>query len=56
MDKASSSTDVPYKELWKLPLVGQTTDANLDSIYEGLEEVQKLVLDRTRSQDEQRIV
>ena len=56
MDKASSSTDVPYKELWKIPLIGQTIDAKLDSIYEGLGQVQELVLDRTRSKDEQRIV
>ena len=56
MDKASTSTETPYKELWKAPLIGQTIDAKLESIYEGLGEIQKLVLERTRPKDEQRIV
>jgi len=37
-------------------IVGQTLDAKLDSIYEGLGEIQKLVLERTKPTNEQRIV
>ena len=57
MDKASSSSTLPYKELWKIGLNGQTIDAKLESIYEGLGEVQKLIISRTPTkEDEQRIV
>jgi len=57
MDKASSSSNPPYKELWRTVLTGQTIDAKLESIYEGLGEVQKLSISRTTTQeDEQRIV
>ena len=44
------------EELWKTPIIGQTIDAKLDSIYEGLGEIQKLVLERTKPKYEQRIV
>jgi len=56
MDKASTSRETPYKELWNMPLVGQTIDAKLDSIYEGLGEIQKLVIGKTSGKNEQRIV
>ena len=56
MDRASTSTEVPYKELWRTPVVGQTLDAMLDSIHEGLGEIQKLVLGRTKPINEQRII
>ena len=55
MGTASTSMEMPYKELWKIPLVGQTLDVKLNSIYEGLGEIQKLVLDRTKSENEQRL-
>ena len=48
MDKASTSTDIPYKELWTTPLKGQTLDAKLDCIYDGLGEIQKLVIEKTK--------
>ena len=56
IEKASSSSTLPYKELWKTGLAGQTIDAKLESIYEGLGEIQKLVISRTKDEDEQRIV
>ena len=56
IEKASSSSTLPYKELWKTGLTGQTIDAKLESIYEGLGEIQKLVISRTKDEDEQRIV
>jgi len=39
-----------------MPLVGQTLDAKLGSIYEGLGEIQKLVLERTKQINKQTIV
>jgi len=56
MDKVSITRETPYKELWKIPLAGQTIDAKLDSIYEGLGEIQKLVIEKTSGKNEQRIV
>jgi len=37
-------------------LAGQTIDAKLESIYEGLGDIQKLVIERTENENEQRIV
>ena len=56
MDRGESSNAPPYKELWKQSLVGQTIDAKLDSMYEGLEEVQKLIIDKAKEKPEQRLV
>jgi len=56
MDKASTSAETPYTELWQTPLIGQTIDAKLESIYEELGEIQKLDLERTKPRDEQRSV
>ena len=56
MDKRCSSSTLPFKELWKTGLIGQTIDAKLESIYKGLGEIQKLVISRTKDEDEQRIV
>ena len=50
MDSAESSTPCPCKELWKQPLIGQTIDVKLDCIYEGLGEIQKLILDKVKEQ------
>ena len=56
MSNTSTSSNPPYKELWKESIKGQTIDAKLDSIYEGLGEVQKLVLEQTLPSSEKRIV
>ena len=56
MDSAESSTSRPYKELWKKPLIGQIIDVKLDCIYEGLGEIQKLILEKSKEQPEQRLV
>ena len=56
MSNTSTSSNAPYKELWTEPIKGQTIDAKLDSIYEGLGEVQKLILEQTRPSPEKRIV
>jgi len=56
MDSTESSTPRPYKELWKKPLRGQTIDVKLDCIYEGLGEIQKLILDKSKEEPEQRLV
>jgi len=56
MDRGESSNAPPYKELWKQSLVGQTIDAKLGSIYEGLGEVQKLIIDKAKEKPEQRLV
>jgi len=56
MDSAESSTSWPYKELWKKPLIGQTIDVKLDCIYEGLGEIQKLILKKSKGQLEQRLI
>ena len=56
MSNTSTSSNSPYKELWKESIKGQTIDAKLDSIYEGLGEVQKLVLEQTLPSPEKRIV
>jgi len=49
MDSAESSTSRPYKDLWKKPLIGQTIDVKLDCIYEGLGEIQKLILEKSKA-------
>ena len=46
MDRGEPSNPPPYKELWKQSLVGQTIDAKLNSIYEGLGEIQKLIIEK----------
>jgi len=56
MDSTESSTPRPYKELWKKPFRGQTIDVKLDCIYEGLGEIQKLILDKSKEEPEQRLV
>jgi len=56
MDRAEGSNPPPYKELWKKPLVGQTIDAKLDSIYEGLGEIQKLIIEKSKEKPEQLLV
>ena len=56
MDSAEGSTSRPYKELWKKPLIGQTIDVKLDCICEGLGEIQKLSLKKSKEQPEQRLV
>jgi len=56
MDRGESSNSPPYKELRKQSLVGQTIDAKLNSIYEGLGEVQKLIIDKAKEKPEQRLV
>jgi len=56
MDKGESSNSPPYKELWKQSLVGQTIDAKLNSIYEGLGEIQKLIIEKANEKPEQRLV
>jgi len=38
------------------PLVGLTIDAKLDSIYEGLGEIQKLIIEKSKEKPEQRLV
>ena len=52
MDSAESSIPQPYKQLWKKPLIGQTIDVKLDCIYEGLGEIQKLILEKSKEQPE----
>jgi len=56
MDRGESSNSPPYKELWKQPLVGQTIDAKLNSIYKGLGEIQKLIIEKANEKPEQRLV
>jgi len=56
MVRGESSDSLPCKELWKQSLVGQTIDAKLKSIYEGLGEVQKLIIDKAKEKPEQRLV
>jgi len=56
MDSEESNTSRPYKELWTKPLIGQTIDVKLDCIYEGLREIQKLILEKSKEQPEQRLV
>ena len=38
------------------PLIGQTIDVKLECIYEGLGEIQKLILEKSKEQPEQRLV
>jgi len=56
MDRGESSNSPPNKELWKQSLVGQTIDAQLNSIYKGLGEIQKLIIDKAKEKLEQRLV
>ena len=56
MDRGESSNTPPYKELRKQTLIGQTIDAKLDSIYEGLGEIQKLIIEKANENLGQRLV
>jgi len=56
MDRGEPSNSLPHKELWKHSLTGQTIDAKLDSIYEGLGEIQKLNIEKVNDKPEQRLV
>ena len=56
MDRGESSNTPPYKELWKQTLIGQTIDAKLDSIYERLGEIQKLIIEKANEKPGQRLV
>ena len=56
MDRGESSNPPPYKELWKQSLTGQTIDAKLNNIYEGLGEIQKLIIEKVNDKPEQRLV
>ena len=56
MDRGEPSNSLPYKELWKQSLTGQTIDAKLNSIYEGLGEIQKLIIEKVNDKPEQRLV
>ena len=56
MDGGESSNATPYKELWKQSLVGQTIDAKLNSIYEGLGKIQKLIMEKPNEKPEQHLV
>ena len=56
MDRGESSNTPPYKELRKQTLIGQTIDAKLDSIYEGLGEIQKLIIEKANERPGQRLV
>jgi len=56
MDRGEPSNSLPYKELWKQSLTGQTIDAKLNSIYEGLGEIQKLIIEKVNDKLEQRLV
>jgi len=56
MDRGETSNSPPYKEWWKQPLVGQTIDAKLNSIYEGLGEIQKLFIKKANEKPEQCLV
>jgi len=56
MDKGECSKPLPYKELLKKPLVGQTIDVKLASIHEGLGEIQKLIIEKSKEKREQRLV
>ena len=56
MDRGESGNSPSYRELWKQSLVGQTIDVKLNSIYEGLGEIKKLIIDKAKEKPEQRLV
>ena len=56
MDRGELSNTPPYKELWKQSLVGKTIDAKRNSIYEGLGEIQKLIIEKANEKPEQCLV